>query len=109
MISDEIGIGENIAQNPRTTRRLKIFDPTTLLRASSLEWLRAAVVLTANSGALVPNATIVRPMTSSETLNFFAREALPSTNMSAPFTRAANPAAKTRKYTNIMMTDQTSF
>ena len=103
MISCVIGTGEKTAQDPRTQSRLKRFDPTTLLRAISLECRSAAVVLTASSGALVPSATIVRPMISPDTLNFLAREALPSTNRSAPFTRAANPAANTKKFINIII------
>lgn len=79
------------AQMPSTHRRLKILEPTTLLSAISLEPQRAAEVLTANSGALVPKATMVSPMISPGTLKFLARAELPSTKRSAPFIKAANP------------------
>ena len=56
-----IGMVEMAAQQPETTRRLKILDPSTLLTAISLEPCIAAEMLTDSSGALVPNATIVNP------------------------------------------------
>ena len=49
---------------------------------------------TASSGALVPNATTVSPMTSGEIPHFPAAPALPSTNQSAPFTRSAKPRTR---------------
>ena len=55
------------AQTPRTTIRLKMLEPITLLNAISFEPLSAAVVLTASSGALVPMATIVSPIITDET------------------------------------------
>ena len=52
--------------------RLKIFDPTMLAREISERPLKAAVAVTKNSGADVPMATMVNPMTSSEIPNFLA-------------------------------------
>ena len=52
---------------------------------------RAALMLTDASGALVPIATIVRPIITLGTLRILAREELPSTKKSAPFTRSAKP------------------
>ena len=51
----------------------------------------AADEVRAASGALVPIATIVRPMISSEIPNFLAKPEAPSTKKSAPFIRNINP------------------
>ena len=56
-------------------------------------------MLTASSGALVPRATIVRPMIRPGTWKFFARAELPSTNQSAPLIRAKKPAASNTTFT----------
>ncbi len=100
IISDSTGTGWITAQMPSTHKRLKMLDPTTLLRAISLEPQRAAKVLTANSGALVPKATMVSPIISPGTLKFLAREELPSTNQSAPFIKAANPITSNKTLNN---------
>ena len=50
------------AQTPTISTRLKMLDPITLLKASSLLPASPAVILTAASGALVPIATIVSPI-----------------------------------------------
>lgn len=47
---------------PEITAMLKMLEPITLPTATSLAPLSAAEILTVNSGALVPNATMVRPM-----------------------------------------------
>ena len=46
---------------------------------------------TANSGALVPKATIVRPINSLDTLKFVAAEEAPSTRRSAPLIKNTKP------------------
>ncbi len=56
--------------------------------------LAAAAIDTAASGALVPMATMVSPMISSEMPNFLAMPEAPSTNRSAPFTNRAKPTIK---------------
>ena len=81
-------------------RRLKIFEPTTLLRAISFAPWIAAEVLTANSGALVPSATIVRPMITPGTLKVRANAELPSTKKSAPLTSAAKPTISNKIFRN---------
>ena len=78
---------------PSTSRRLSMFEPTTLPIAIPLEPLNAAVILTAASGALVPIATIVSPTMISGMLKRLAIELLPSTKKSAPFTRMKKPNA----------------
>ena len=86
--------GANNAQAPQTTIRLKILEPDTLLTANVLFPVIEAVTLTASSGRLVPIATIVIPIISEGTLNFFATEELPSTKKSAPLISRTNPITR---------------
>jgi hypothetical protein len=79
---------------PITRRILNIFEPTTLPTAISLEFLRAAFILTAVSGELVPKATIVSPTRIEGTLKILAMEDEPSTKKSAPLTSKAKPISK---------------
>ena len=65
--------------------------PTTLPSAISLSPPAAAPMLTASSGALVPNATTVRPMITGESPLRAARRDDPRTSDSAPTTRATTP------------------
>ena len=89
-----ISIGLIAAAQPATSIRFTIFEPTTFPMAiPSTPWI-AEVTLTASSGRLVPNETIVRPMTIEGMWNAFAIAEAPSTKKSAPFTRNANPAAR---------------
>ena len=53
--------------------------------------LKDATELTTNSGAEVPNETIVKPMTKSDILFFFAKDEDPFTNQLAPNIKQANP------------------
>ncbi len=71
--------GFTSAQQPRTTSRLKMLDPSTLLTARSFSPLRAAVTLTDSSGILVPNATTVSPIMIVGTFRIRATLELPST------------------------------
>ncbi|GAB3004001.1 hypothetical protein GCM10027284_22210 [Cyclobacterium sediminis] len=52
---------------------------------------KEAKKLTINSGADVPKATIVNPITKSEILFFFANEEAPDTSQFAPKIRLINP------------------
>ena len=79
---------------PMMIKILNMLLPTTLLIAMSAFLLRAAVILTAASGALVPNATIVKPMTSCGIWNLSAIFDDPSTNLSAPLISSTNPKAR---------------
>ena len=74
-----------IAVPPRMKPRLKILDPTTLPIEISVWPVIAARIVTANSGADVPNATTVSPITRSEILSEWAISDAASTNQSAPF------------------------
>ena len=68
-----------------------IFEPTTFAVAMSFWPFNAAVTLTAASGALVPNATIVSPINNDGILNFLAIDDAPDTNPSAPLIYNKNP------------------
>ena len=83
-----------VADSPSTSSTLAMFDPTTLPTARSASSRSAAPRLTASSGALVPNATTVRPMTTGERPVRAASRAAPRTNASAPVTRATTPTTK---------------
>jgi hypothetical protein len=61
-----------------------------------------AKIFTINSGADVPKATIVSPITKGEIPNFFALEEAPSTKRSAPLIRKINPINK-NKIVNILI------
>src|SRR3989338_10741163 len=76
------------ATMPRMSRMLAMLEPTTLPTAMSVTPLIADVILTESSGADVPNATIVRPMTSEDTPRRFAKDDAPSTSKFADFTKA---------------------
>ena len=70
--------------------------PMILPKAMSFAPLKDAKTLTTNSGAEVPKATIVSPMTNSEILNRFAREEEPVTNQSAPLISKTKPTTNKR-------------
>ena len=61
LVPSSTTIGMNNVETPQTTSRLKMFDPVTLLTATSLLPANAAVTLTASSGRLVPMETMVSP------------------------------------------------
>ena len=79
-------------ESPRMTRTFKMLLPTTLPTEMPALFLRAAVMLTAASGLLVPIATMVSPMMSCGIPNFSAILEAPSTNQSEPFTSIMKPA-----------------
>src|SRR3989344_1082861 len=83
-----------MAESPRISRILAMLLPKILPMAISvLPWMLAKI-LTINSGADVPNATMVSPITKAEMPNFLAIDEAPSTKKSAPLTRKANPAIR---------------
>ena len=83
---------------PTTTSMLKILLPIMLLTAMALLPVRAEAMLTAASGALVPNATIVSPIIIDGIFNLLARSLDPSTKKSAPLIRRTKPTTN-----NIML------
>ena len=90
-ITFSVFIGHIIAETPTTIRRLKILEPITLLNAISLLPESPAEMLTAASGALVPMATMVKPIITDGTFSSFAVEEAPSTKKSAPFISKMKP------------------
>ena len=79
---------------PRIRRMFDMFEPIAFPIARSGLPLRTARMLTRSSGAEVPKAIIVSPITSVDMLNFLAIEDAPSTRRSAPLSNAINPTTK---------------
>ena len=78
------GIARTRAQPPRMKPRLKMLEPTMLPTEMSPWPFNAAMIVTANSGAEVPSATTVRPMTSSEMPSRLDSREADSTTQCAP-------------------------
>lgn len=85
-----------IAEIQRISNIFAILDPTIFPIVIPVAPLRLAEILTTNSGAEVPNATIVSPIIRSEILSFLAIEEAPSTKRSAPLMRIINQIIKSR-------------
>src|SRR5690606_22793890 len=99
--------GTMTAEIPRMRSTLKMLLPTTFPREMSA-WPRTdATTLTASSGALVPNATTVNPMTRGEMPMAAATRASPRASASAPTVRIARPATTRRR--DSPMTDPLRF
>ena len=79
-----IVIGATTAVTPTIIKILKMLLPTTFPIESSALPLIADTILTVNSGAEVPKATIVRPITNDDMLNLLANAAAPSVKKLAP-------------------------
>ena len=73
------------------TKVLMMFEPKILVIARSVVPCATDIIFTTNSGIEVPNATTVRPMIRSLIPNRLAIADAPSTNQSAPFTKATKP------------------
>ena len=80
-----------MAVMPKTSPILAIFEPMTLLIAIAGELLKAAFILTINSGSEVAKATTVIPITSLEILNFRDKATDDLTINSPPITNNKNP------------------
>ena len=61
-----MSIGLIMTMRPSTKRILAIFDPTMLPKTIAPSPLKIAIILTTNSGKLVPNAITVSPITIGE-------------------------------------------
>jgi hypothetical protein len=72
------------AEIPRIAAILKMLEPMMLPTDISPWPDKVAFRLTTSSGALVPNATIVRPITRFDIFAFRANSELPLTNQPAP-------------------------
>ena len=90
-VSGKIDIGATIAATPTISIVLNTFEPTTLPTAKSAVPFRADTKLTQNSGADVPKATIVSPMTSCGIRIRSASATAPSVSLSAPQSTSAAP------------------
>ena len=90
-----------MAAQPMTVNKLKILDPMTFPREISLLPLKAAVMLTAASGALVPMETRVSPMTMDGIFKAFAMEEEPSTKKSAPLIKKSIPIINKNIFRNM--------
>ena len=86
--------GYTRAATPRTSQVFAIFEPITFHSASSVCHLIAESIFTNNSGADVPNATIVKPITSGEIPNLFAKLEAHVTNISAHLMSTINPITR---------------
>ena len=93
--------GKITAHAPITTNKLKILEPMMLPSEISLFPASPALILTAASGALVPMATIVRPIITEGTFKIPAMDEEPSTKKSAPLISNTKPISKS-KYIIIM-------
>ena len=88
---------------PKMMKMLRMLLPTTFPTVISTFPFKAAVRLTAASGALVPMATIVRPITSCGIPNLSASPDAPSTKKSAPFTNKINPTTSNKNSINTIL------
>ena len=79
------------AETPITAKILNMLLPTTLPKDIALVPANAEVMDTAASGALVPNATMVKPTIIVGIFKLYATLLAPSTNTSAPFIKSTNP------------------
>ena len=84
-------IGTIAAVQPTIIKALNILLPTTLPIAISELPFKADTTLTVNSGAEVPNATIVSPITKLEILKRLATEAAPSVKALTPTKISSKP------------------
>ena len=99
----ETASGATTEESPKIIRIFRILLPTMFPMVISAFPLTAAVMLTAASGALVPMATMVSPMTSCDMPSRPAISEAPSTKRSAPFTRSTNPRTNNNSENTIPM------
>ena len=85
-------MGRMSAAMPISSRMFMILLPMTLPRSISVVPFNSEEIETANSGAPVPKAMIVRPIRSLLTLKCEAVETAPSISQSAPLMRTIKPA-----------------
>ena len=94
-------IGATIAATPTISIVLKMFEPTTLPTARSAVPFSAETRLTQNSGADVPSATMVSPITICGICIRSASATAPSVRRSAPQRTSTTPAIIIRMFTII--------
>ena len=86
--------GKIVAEIPRIMSVLIILLPSILVSAISDEPSAAATMFTTSSGADVPKATIVRPITKSEILRRFASPDAPLISQSAEIVSRTKPTTR---------------
>lgn len=101
-----IGIGKMRTVAPKTRAMFAMFEPITLPTAIPALSFKALVMLTINSGADVPNATIVIPITKGEIFTAFARATAPLTRNSPPKIKTIKPTRRKRILINIICSRQ---
>ena len=94
-------IGATSAEQPTMSMVLNMFEPITLPTARSDVPFKADTRLTKSSGADVPAATIVRPITISGTRIPRAKDEAPSVRRSAPQSTRATPTIMYTIFSNI--------
>ena len=96
MVSFLILMGRMTAPIPMSSKILRILLPMTLPRSMSDLPSMSEANDTASSGALVPKATIVRPIKSFEILKCEAVDEAPSIIQSAPLMRITKPTTRSK-------------
>ena len=91
------------AATPIKSRILMMLLPMTLPRSISVLPLTIEVIETASSGAPVPKATMVRPMSCLLTLKLEAIDEAPSTSQSAPLIKMTKPPTRSRTCKSIFV------
>ena len=101
MVPSPTLMGSTTAVQPIIIKALNVLLPTTLPIAISALPFKAESTLITNSGAEVPKATMVRPITRSEIRKRLATAAEPSVRPFAPSNIRAKPPIK-RRVSNII-------
>ena len=96
-------IGLMMAATPMRRRILMMLLPITLPRSMSVLPLIMEVIETASSGAPVPKATMVRPISCLLTLKLDATLEAPSTSQSAPLIKMTKPPTNIKICNNILV------
>ena len=91
-----IGSGQIIADTPRISKMLATLEPKIFPSANCELPSKLAIRFTSSSGKLVPNDTMVNPITISDILNRFPIAEAPSTSKSAPLIRITNPTTNNK-------------
>lgn len=103
MVFRLILIGLIKAATPIKSRILMMLLPMTLPRSISVLPSTIDVMETASSGAPVPKATIVRPISCFDILKLEATLDAPSTSQSAPLIKITKPPTKSKICNNIFV------
>ncbi len=93
---------EKRAVIPKISNILEILEPTMLPIPISELPLIEEMILTINSGADVPNAITVNPITTLDIPNLLAMDEDPSTKTSAPLTRRTKPISNKKMFKSII-------